>query len=153
MPLLWQTECTTFRQVFWIHDILVRIRIRTTQPYHWLTEPDPALSVSDLQHANKKNSFFLSFFLLINFWRYTYIILHRLKVIKKSQNRGNQSFSYYIFLIDDGRILIRICTNSDGSWSRRSGLKTYGSSTLFKGAQVWDFDVLDLNDFFIMKSL
>ncbi len=23
----------------------------------------------------------------------------------------------------------------------------------FKGAQVWDFDVLDLNDFFIMKSL
>ncbi len=23
----------------------------------------------------------------------------------------------------------------------------------FKGAQVWDFDVLDFNDFFIMKSL
>ncbi len=24
---------------------------------------------------------------------------------------------------------------------------------LLKGAQVWDFDVLDFNDFFIMKSL
>jgi hypothetical protein len=24
---------------------------------------------------------------------------------------------------------------------------------VFKGAQVWDFDVLDFNDFFIMKSL
>ncbi len=23
----------------------------------------------------------------------------------------------------------------------------------FKGAQVWDFDILDFNDFFIMKSL
>jgi hypothetical protein len=23
----------------------------------------------------------------------------------------------------------------------------------FKGAQVWDFDLLDFNDFFIMKSL
>ncbi len=23
----------------------------------------------------------------------------------------------------------------------------------FKGAQVWDFDVLDFNDFFIMKSI
>jgi hypothetical protein len=25
--------------------------------------------------------------------------------------------------------------------------------TQLKGAQVWDFDVLDFNDFFIMKSL
>jgi len=24
---------------------------------------------------------------------------------------------------------------------------------VLKGAQVWDFDVLDFNDFFIMKSL
>jgi hypothetical protein len=23
----------------------------------------------------------------------------------------------------------------------------------FKGAQVWDFDLLDFNDFFIMKSM
>ncbi len=25
--------------------------------------------------------------------------------------------------------------------------------TTFKGAQVWDFDILDFNDFFIMKSI
>ena len=25
--------------------------------------------------------------------------------------------------------------------------------SLLKGAQVWDFDVLDFNDFFIMKSI
>ncbi len=27
------------------------------------------------------------------------------------------------------------------------------SMVAIKGAQVWDFDVLDFNDFFIMKSL
>ncbi len=27
------------------------------------------------------------------------------------------------------------------------------SKDVLKGAQVWDFDVLDFNDFFIMKSL
>ncbi len=30
---------------------------------------------------------------------------------------------------------------------------TFWLPTTFKGAQVWDFDVLDFNDFFIMKSL
>ncbi len=27
------------------------------------------------------------------------------------------------------------------------------TKTTFKGAQVWDFDVLDFNDFFVMKSI
>jgi hypothetical protein len=36
---------------------------------------------------------------------------------------------------------------ADGSW------RPCGDYRRFKGAQVWDFDVLDFNDFFIMKSL
>ncbi len=47
-------------------------------PYLWLTDPDlatdHALFVTDLQDAPKNIS---KFFLLINFWRYIYIVLHR----------------------------------------------------------------------------
>ncbi len=44
-------------------------------------------------------------FLLTTFWSYFYIFFQRYKVIKKSQNRSDQGF--LIFLLDDGRILIR----------------------------------------------
>ncbi len=73
-----------------------------TDPYIWLTDPDsdPALSVSDLQDANK-NYFFSIIFLPITFWRYIYIILQK-KVIKKSQNSKNRGFSNYFWLIMEG---------------------------------------------------
>jgi hypothetical protein len=66
-------------------------------------------------------------FLLISFWKYIYIILQRLKVIKKSQNSKNQGFSYY-FLLYDGRIWIR--TDNDGSGSGRPKTYETGSKTL-----------------------
>ncbi len=36
---------------------------------------------------------------------------------------------------------------------KRSSLSDFKMHQKLKGAQVWDFDVLDFNDFFIMKSL
>jgi hypothetical protein len=48
--------------------------------------------------------------MLIPFLRYIYIILQRKKLIKKSQNSRNQKV-YLVFLLVDGMIRIRICTN------------------------------------------
>jgi hypothetical protein len=41
------------KAVFWIRDILIWIRLGA-DPYHALTDPDPALFVSELQDPNKK---------------------------------------------------------------------------------------------------
>jgi hypothetical protein len=40
-----------------------------------------------------------------------------------------------------------------GPGETESWKKTRIRNRPFKGVQVWDFDVLDFNDFFIMKSL
>jgi hypothetical protein len=55
--------------------------------YLWLTDPDedldPALFVSDLQDAYKILLFFYLVFMLIPLWRYIYILLQKLKFMKK----------------------------------------------------------------------
>ncbi len=71
-----------------------------SDPYLWLTDPDPvpAVFVSDLPEAKKIISF-----LFITFWRYIFIILHRKKVMRKSQDSRNQRFkSYYFCLMMEG---------------------------------------------------
>ncbi len=58
---------------FWLMDadgMRIRIRIR-------ILDPDHAIFVIDLQDVNKKQFFFILFFLLITFWRYIYIIFQR----------------------------------------------------------------------------
>jgi hypothetical protein len=40
----------TRKVVFRIRDVLIRIR----GPYHWITDPDPALFLSGFQDANEK---------------------------------------------------------------------------------------------------
>ncbi len=70
--------------------ILIPIQLFTLMRIH--ADPDPALFVSDLQDANNK-LFFLKYFWLITFGRYTYIILRRWNVMKKSQNSRNKGFS------------------------------------------------------------
>jgi hypothetical protein len=73
-------------------------RSGSADPYFRLTDPAPtpnsALFVSDLQDGKK-------------------IFLLRLKVVKKSQIRKNQRFSYYV-LLDYGRIRIRIHIRTSG---------------------------------------
>ncbi len=46
------------------------------------------------------------------------------------------------------------CTFSTaGEWNMWILPSSLAEISAFKGAQVWDFDVLDFIDFFIMKSL
>jgi hypothetical protein len=66
--------------VFWIRDILLRIRIPGSVPR----------CVVGLQAA-KKTQFFLCF-----------LCLHNFSKIKKSQNSRNQGFSYFFCLIIEG---------------------------------------------------
>ncbi len=63
--------------------------------------------------------------MLIPFWRYIYIILQRLKVIKKSHNSRNHGFSSYFCLLIGGSGSIQI--NADPG-----SPKAYGSGTLDK---------------------
>ncbi len=61
-------------------------------------DPDPAIFVLDLQHANKK--FFLQFFWLLRYFLKVRLRhFSKIKVIKKSQNSRNQCFSYYFCLM------------------------------------------------------
>jgi hypothetical protein len=71
----------------------------SADPYLWLSDPDPALFVSNLQDAKK-----IHFFWLITFWRYICIILQKQKVIKKSRNKVEIKFFLTTFAI---RIRIR----------------------------------------------
>ncbi len=66
-------SCRYCYPVLWIHEILVRIRIRRSIP---LTngagldpeaDPDPAIFVNDLQDVNKKLLFFSKYFCLLLF--------------------------------------------------------------------------------------
>ncbi len=71
-----------------IRDILERIRILGSVPLtSWsgtATDPDHALSSVTFKMQ--------IFFWFITFWRYIYIILHRWKIIKKSQNSRIKGF-------------------------------------------------------------
>jgi hypothetical protein len=69
----------------------------SADPYLWLTDPDPALFVSDLQDANLKYFFGL---LLIEG---TFISFFKdKKVTKKSQNSRYQGFSNYFCMMMEG---------------------------------------------------
>ena len=63
-----------------IHDILVTFWCESgsADPCLWLTDPDPAIFITDLQDDNKKQIFF-KVRLHITFWRYIYIIFQRQK--------------------------------------------------------------------------
>ncbi len=64
---------------------------------------DPAIFVTDLQEANKKQ-FFNKVFLLITFLRYIYIIFQ-----DKKSKRSHETVGIKVFLtIDDRRIRSRI---------------------------------------------
>ncbi len=80
--------------MFRIRDILVRIWICGSVP---ISDPDPALFVSDLQDA----FYFLKVHLHLSSKRKCH------KKVTKQQNSG----FFSIFLFDDGRIRIRISTS------------------------------------------
>jgi hypothetical protein len=63
-----------------IRDILVRIRILGS--VHLITDPDPALFVSEFQDTNKNFVFF--YFVLLNIfcWYRTFTVYQSLKIIK-----------------------------------------------------------------------
>jgi hypothetical protein len=96
----------------------------------WLTDPDPAADPTffaiDFQDANKKTIIFL----LITFWRYTYIIFQRNKIIKKSQNSRNQGFSYFLCLMIEGS------GSGDVSLTNRSGSR-WPKNTALDYSSLW----------------
>ncbi len=74
-------------------------------------DPDPRIHASDYScyfrhwpsRPQLKTNLKKIFLLFITFWNtYSYIIFQRKKVIKKSQNRRNQCFSYYFCLMIEG---------------------------------------------------
>ncbi len=65
--------------LFRTHDVLVRYGSGTACLCVWLTDPGPALFVSDLPDANK-NIFFQIFFA----YNYLEVYLHQSSKIKKS---------------------------------------------------------------------
>jgi hypothetical protein len=64
-------------------------------------DPDPAIFVIDLQHANKKlifnTSFSAYYFLKVHLHHFS-----KIKSQKESQNRRNQGFSYYFCMMIEG---------------------------------------------------
>jgi hypothetical protein len=64
-----------------------------------------------------QQNFFCSKFICLlprTYWRFIYIILHRKKVIKKSENSSNRGFSYYFCLMIGGSGSVPL-TNGSGS--------------------------------------
>jgi hypothetical protein len=57
---------------------------------------------------------------------------------------------YFYFL---SHVITTILAEVKGLFHKFSFFRVLSAPANFKGAQVWDFDVLDFNDFFIMKSI
>jgi hypothetical protein len=97
----------TYEAVFHIRDISVQIRLYSS------------VTIKKLFFSH---SFFASY---RTFWRYIYIILRR-KVTKQYKSRF-----FLLFLLDDGRIRIRICTSdkririrkAENLWIRNTAMK------------------------------
>ncbi len=92
---------------------------------HFVADPalDPAIFVSDLQHDDFFTRFYIYYFLKLHFRNFS-----KKKVIKKSQNRRNDGFSYYFRLIEGSgaryiRYLVQIKSGS-GEKSNGSGSPT-----------------------------
>ncbi len=97
-------------------QITCRFLTSVPNPWHFGTDSDPWIRTSDKRMQLKILLFFSSvtikmptknkFFRLLLF-EGTFLSFFTATVIKKSQNSRNQGFSYF-FLLDDGRIRIRI---------------------------------------------
>jgi hypothetical protein len=72
--------------VFWIHDVLIRIRILGS--VHWIIDPDSALFFNGFQDG------FSTFFWLITYFRYINI-----------SNKTVKNNVFLNYLLVDGRIL------------------------------------------------
>ncbi len=83
------------KPVLRLHDILVWIRI--SDPY---ADPDPSIFIIDLQDEQNNKFSYKSF----SAYYFLKVLLHHFsKVIsQKSQNSGNQGFSYHFCLIIQG---------------------------------------------------
>ncbi len=113
------------KAVLRIHDILGWIRIRI-----WIRESMPLTNGSGSgcgfgscyfrhwpsQDANKMQ-FFQKVFLLVTFWRYTYIIFKDKKSKRSHKAVGIKVFLYF-FLLGDRRIEIRIRIHTSDWWIR-----------------------------------
>ncbi len=114
----WIRSETLQKAVLWIRDFWYGSG--SEDPWLWPMDPDPAIFVLDPRDANKNYFFYV--FLPITFWKYIYIIFLREKVIKKSQNSRNQSFSYYCSLMIEGSgsgEAVELLTNGSGAGSGR----------------------------------
>ncbi len=88
--------------VFWIHDILVwiRIRIRGSMP---LTNGSGSCNFCHWpSRCQQKTNFLTQFFLLVTFWRHIYIIIKDKKSKRVTKNNRIQGFSYYFCMMIEG---------------------------------------------------
>ncbi len=97
-----------------IHGILVRIRIR--DPYLWLTDLDPAISISDLQDGNEKFVFPNSFRFLLFDATYTSFFKYK-KSLRSHETVGNKAFLLFCLIMEGSGSEPR--TTGSGSGSRR----------------------------------
>ncbi len=83
----------------------------SSDPCFWLMDPDPAILVIGLQDASKKqifNTIFSAYyFLKVHLHHFS-----KIKCQKESQNRRNQDFSYYFFMIIEGSGSIPLTSGS-----------------------------------------
>jgi hypothetical protein len=101
-PFIFLNSSLYLEAVFRICDILVWIRISRSVPSdYWIRLRIVLLSSVTFKRPTEQIIFFLVFLLVI-FWRYIYIILQRLKVMKKSQKSKNKVFFYYFWLTMEG---------------------------------------------------
>ena len=72
----------------------------SADPCFWLMDPDPAIFVIDLQDASKKQIFNTNsayYFLKVHLHHFS-----KIKCKNESQNRRNQGFSYYFYMMIEG---------------------------------------------------
>ncbi len=126
--------------VLWIRDICMDAN---PDPYHWLTDPDPALFVSDLQDANKH-----FFFLVILAYHFLKVNLHR-RIRIRIRIRANKD--------ESGRsknIRIRIQIHNTGSnfWLVFRYVSTTGFTTDFGEPEISNMDISSFVMFCVQVS-
>ncbi len=67
----------------------LHVSASVADPWHFGTDPDPAIFVIDLQDAGK-NKFFLQVFLLITFWLFLKVHLHNFSKTKSQKEVTKQ---------------------------------------------------------------
>ncbi len=104
----------------------------SSDPCFWLMDPDPAIFVIDLQD-DSKNYFLTQFFCLLLF-ECTFTSFFKDKCQKESQNRRNQSFSYYFCMMIEGSGSIPLTSGSGSTrpknmWIRNTALQYFDLNT------------------------